>query len=139
MGNEGADRQANLGCELPERSEEEDWESLEEETRLRTAEAKDAMDRADEEMLQEAMSDDKPLMDVDPEPVMPSTPPKTDHLSQAPKKSPFKPAKVDTPQFTSPTSSPAKASTGASVVAAIALTAEELEVRAMGTVPCTIG
>ncbi|KAI0085542.1 ribonuclease H-like domain-containing protein [Irpex rosettiformis] len=110
MGNEGADRQANLGCELPEQPDL-DWESFELEARMRTAEAKDAMERATEELLKEAMSDDKPLVDSEMLPELPLTPPMTESSSPSPKRSPFKPAKVDTPQFRTPTSSPSKAST----------------------------
>ncbi|KAI0799589.1 ribonuclease H-like domain-containing protein [Irpex lacteus] len=174
-GNEGADGQANKGCWLPEIPEDEDWESLERETRARIAERKEELERMDEEMLLEAMSDDI-AVPMDPEDEdghesdheiqvdvdLPSTPPpppmtppatvtKARELSKKLKASPFKPAKVDTPQFRTPTSSPSRtpaaavttaaaaATTAATAVAAITtteakLTKEELEVSTVSAV-----
>ncbi|KAI0337718.1 ribonuclease H-like protein [Trametopsis cervina] len=123
VGNDGADGQANLGCELPAEPDR-DWALLEQTTRDRIADAQTAMEQADEEGLIEAMSDDKPMEepahqeDLPEEypvtPVvaaaqLPATPPKQSTSTlPSPKKSPFKPAKRDTPQFTGTPRSPRK-------------------------------
>ena len=78
-GNEGADRQANLGCALPAEADR-DWPMLEAEVRARIAETQKALELADEEGMLEALSDDLPPMSSSPprsEAAMSSSPPST--------------------------------------------------------------